>query len=71
MFQGNLKGFSRKFKGVQVRLKGISSSCKGVSRVFEISSTGVLGKLQWCFKEVSKKIQGSLKSGSRVFQEYF
>ena len=74
MFQGNLKGFSRKFKGVQVRLKGISSSCKEVSRVFEISSTSVSGKLQWCFKEVSKKFQGSFRSGlreSREFQENF
>ena len=58
MFQGNVKGVSRKFKGhlkcqgcfkevsraFQVRGKSFSSSFKGVSRIFERSLKGVSGK---------------------------
>ena len=79
--------FQESSKGVKVRLKGISSSCKGVSIVFKSSLTGLSGKSQRCFKEVSKKFQewfngvsreeiqrkfqGSFKCFSRVFQRNF
>ena len=46
----------------------MSSSFKGVSRIFENSLKGDLGKLKWCFKEVSKNFQESIKSVSRKFQ---
>ena len=71
VYQGSLRESSRVFKesskGVQVGLKGIASGFIGVSRVFERSSTGVLGKFQWYFKEVSKMCQGNFKSVSRKF----
>ena len=64
--------FQESSKGVQVRLKGISSIFKGVSRAFERRLTGVSGKCQGCFKEVSKKFQGSYKGVSwKLFQESF
>ena len=54
MFQGSFKSISRKFQGnfegVLARLKGISRSFKGDSRVFERSSAGVSGKIQWCLR---------------------
>ena len=58
-FFGKFKGVLR--KGIQVRFKGISSSFMGVLRVFARSSKGVSGKIQWCFKGVSRKFQKGFK----------
>ena len=62
MFQGRFREISRVFQkiseGVQARLKVVLSSFKEVSRVFERSVKGVSGKIQGCFKEVSRKFQG-------------
>ena len=55
-----------------------SSSFKEVSRVFERSVKGISGRLQGCFKGVSKKFkevsrvfQGSFKGILRKLQGYF
>ena len=44
---------------------------KGDSRIFKRSLKSVPGKFLWCFKEVSKECQRSLKRVSRDFQGYF
>ena len=70
VFQGNFmkmpRVFQERYKGFKLRLKRASSS-QGVLRLFVRSLKDVLGRFQWCFKEVSKKFQGSL----RVFQGNF
>ena len=60
MFQ---RSFSKESSmGVQVRLKGISSSLNWGTGEIERSSTGVSGKFQGCFKELSKNFN------KRVFE---
>ena len=84
MYQASLKGClkevsrvsQRSFndassQGVQVRVKVISSNFNGGTCIFKRSSKGVSGKLQWCFKGISKKFPRSIKEVSRVFQESF
>ena len=64
MFQAKFREMSMVFQEI---FNGGLSSFKVVSRVFERSLKGVSGKVQWCFKEVSK----IFKVVSRVLQESF
>ena len=68
VFQGCIKGVSRKFQGSFKEVSGLFQGCfKGVSRKFQGRFKEVVWVFQGSFKGVSRKFQGRFKEDSRKF----